>query len=151
MSRGTHWFGYGWVALLMSLAAGLAPRPAHAAGPNWRDDATLAVKVFEHSFQRVTANDVGCVVRVRLYFDAPASSYREAAAQRNHYRFRAEVKLSGGNRFVSEVFGNTEPGARVLELSYNTALEGCWAQQALKLRKVDVHACRGSKCQPQDF
>ncbi|MEY2934271.1 MAG: hypothetical protein RL033_5020 [Pseudomonadota bacterium] len=151
MSRGAHRLGYVWVALLLALAASLAPSTAHAAGPHWRDDAALAVKVFEHSFQRVTANDVSCVVRVRLYFDAPASSYREAAAQRNHYRFLAQVKLSGGNSFLSDVFSNTEPGARVLELSYNTALEGCWAQQALKLRKVDVHACRGAKCQPQAF
>lgn len=138
-------------ALLLALAASAAPSPTHAAGPVWRDEAELAVRVFEHPFQRVTANDVGCVVRARLYFDAPASGYQEAAPQRNHYRFLAEIKLSGGNRFVSEVFSNTEPGARVYELSYNTALEGCWAQQALKLRKVDVHACRGSKCTPQGF
>lgn len=139
------------VALLLALAVSAVPTPTPAAGPVWRDDATLAVKVFEHAFQRVTANDVGCVVRVRLYFDAPASGYQEPAPQRNHYRFLAEVKLSGNNRFVSEVFSNTEPGARVFELSHNTALEGCWSQQALKLRKVDVHACRGSKCTPQGF
>jgi hypothetical protein len=151
MTSASKRIGYGLGALLMTAAAAAVPSPTLAAGPVWRDDAELAVKVFEHSFQRVTANDVGCVVRVRLYFDAPASNYREAAAQRNHYRFLAEVKLSGNNRFVSEVFSNTEPGARVLELSHNTALEGCWAQQPLKLRKVDVHACRGSKCQPQGF
>lgn len=142
---------HGKVALLLALAVGLVPGPAAAAGPVWRDDAALAVKVFEHAFARVTANDVGCVVRVRLYFDAPASGYQDAAPQRNHYRFLAEIKLSGNNRFVSEVFSNKEPGARVFELSHNTALEGCWAQQALKLRKVDVHACRGSKCTPHGF
>lgn len=139
------------VALLLALAASAIPTATPAAGPVWRADATLAVKVFEHAFHRVTANDVGCVVRVRLYFDAPESGYQDAAPQRNHYRFLAEIKLSGNNRFVSEVFNNTEPGARVYQLSYNTALEGCWAQQPLKLRKVDVHACRGSKCTPHGF
>lgn len=138
------------VALLLMVSWGL-PAPAFAAGPVWRESAPLAVRVFEHAFQRVAANDAGCQVRVRLYFDAPAAAYREPAAARNQYRFIAEVKLSGGNHFQSEVFSNTEAGARVFAFSHDSALEGCWAQQKLKLRKVDVHACRGSKCVPQKF
>lgn len=142
------------VSLFVSalLVASLAfPAPAFAAGPVWRDRAPLAVRVFEHAFQRVDANDVGCQVRVRLHFTAPASGYQEPLAARNHYRFIAEVKLSGGNHFQSEVFSNTEAGARVFAFSHDSALEGCWAKQELKLRKVDVHACRGSKCVPQRF
>ena len=140
------------VAAACTLAASLAlPLAASAAGPVWRASAPLAVRVFEHAFQRVDANDVGCVVRVRLHFDAPASGYQEPDAVRNHYRFIAEVKLSGGNHFQSEVFSNTEPGARVIAFSHDTAPEGCWAKQELKLRKVDVHACRGSKCVPVPF
>ena len=135
-------------AIVASLAL---PSPVLAAGPVWRDSAPLAVRVFEHVFQRVDANDVGCLVRVRVHFDAPASAYQEPAAVRNHYRFIAQVKLSGGNHFQSEVFSNTEPGARVFAFSYDTALEGCWAKQELKLRKLDVHACRGSQCVPQKF
>jgi len=135
-------------ALVASLTL---PSQRLAAAPVWRDSAPLAVRVFEHLFQRVDANDVGCVVRVRVHFDAPASAYQEPAAVRNHYRFIAEVKLSGGNHFQSEVFSNTEPGARVFAFSHDTALEGCWAKQELKLRKLDVHACRGSECVPQAF
>jgi hypothetical protein len=127
------------------------PSPALAAGPVWRASAPLAVRVFDHAFRRVDANDVGCMVRVRLHFDAPASGYQEPAAARNHYRFIALVKLSGGNHFQSEVFSNAEAGARVFAFSHDTALEGCWAQQELAVRKVDVHACRGSKCVPQAF
>lgn len=134
----------GWIAAFL-------PVPALAAGPVWRDSAELPVKVFEHAFRRVEANDVDCVVRVRLHFDAPPSAYQEPSPVRNHYRFIAEVKLSGGNHFQSEVFSNTEAGARVFAFSYDTAAEGCWAKQALKLRKVDVHACRGAKCVPQKF
>lgn len=133
------------------LAAASLPAPALAAGPVWRDSAELPVKVFEHAFRRVDANDVDCVVRVRLHFVAPAAGYQEPSPLRNQYRFIAEVKLSGGNHFQSEVFSNTEPGARVFAFSHDTALEGCWAKQPLKLRKVDVHACRGAKCVPQRF
>jgi hypothetical protein len=133
------------------LTAVSLPGPALADGPVWRDSAELPVKVFEHAFRRVDANNVDCLVRVRLHFDAPAAGYQESSPVRNHYRFIAEVKLSGGNHFQSEVFSNTEPGERVFAFSHDTALEGCWAKQPLKLRKVDVHACRGAKCLPQSF
>jgi hypothetical protein len=147
----SSWVRRGASGALAALFGLLSLPPSAAAAPVWRGSAPLAVQVFEHSFQRINANDVGCVVRVRLYFDAPATSYREPSAVRNHYRFLAEIKLSGGNRFVSEVFSNTEPGARVFAFSHDTALEGCWAKQDLKLRKVDVHACRGANCVPQKF
>jgi len=146
-----YWSNAAPSVILLLVVSLVLPSPAFAAGPVWRDSAPLAISVFEHAFRRVDANDVGCLVRVRLYFDAPPSGYQEPAAVRNHYRFIAEIKLSGGNHFQSEVFSNTEAGARVFAFSHDSALEGCWAKQELKLRKVDVHACRGSRCIPQKF
>jgi len=135
----------------VALAVLVIAAESAAAGAVWRDTADLAVRVFEHAFARATVNDAGCWVRVRLYFDAPSEGYREAAPQRNHYRFIAQVKLSGGHSFVSESFDNREPGARVFAFSHDTAGEGCWAKEERKLRKVNVHACRGSRCVPERF
>src|SRR5687767_14494124 len=109
-----RWFAgrRNWVWLL-SLAAALAAAGSSLAKSKWWEAAEMAVKVHEHAFHRVTANGVGCQVRVRLYFDAPHASYRDADTQRNRYRFRAELKFSGGKRFVSEAFDNAEAGPRV--------------------------------------
>lgn len=141
---------FGLLSLLAS-APWLLERAASAAGPVWRDTEQLQVHLFEHAFNRALLNDAGCQVRVRLYFDAPAAGYREPTPARNHYRFIAEVKLSGGQKFVSEVFDNIEPGARVYAFSHDTTSEGCWAAQEHALRKVDVHGCRGALCKPQRF
>jgi hypothetical protein len=132
------------------VAASAVPALAVGAAP-WWDTAQVEVKVHEHAFHRVTINRVGCQVRVRLYFDAPQAAYREAAAARNQYRFRAELKLSGGQRFVSDVFDNREAGARVFAFSHDSQSQGCWAEEGRKLRKVDVHACRGDRCTPESF
>jgi hypothetical protein len=117
----------------------------------WWDEARIQVRVHDHGFQRVTANAIGCSVRVRLHFDAPPSAYGEPARERNHYRFTAQVTLSDNQRFVSEVFDNAEAGARVFAFSHDSASEGCWAEREHTLRKVDVHACRGEGCVPQSF
>lgn len=139
---------YGVWASLCLLASSAA---ALAAGAAWWDEAPLGVKVHDHAFHRVTANGIDCNVRVRLYFDAPHAGYREPAAARNHYRFRAELKLSGGKTVVSEVFDNTEGGLRVFAFSHDTRSDGCWAREEHKLRKVNVQACRGQRCVPKDF
>ena len=65
--------------LAVALAALAIAAESVAQGAVWRDSANLAVRVFEHAFARATVNDVGCVLRVRLYFDAPAEGYRETA------------------------------------------------------------------------
>jgi hypothetical protein len=117
----------------------------------WWDEAQIQVRVHEHAFHRVTANAVGCSVRVRLYFDAPASEYGEGASERNHYRFLARVSLDADSAFSSPVFDNGEVGARVFAFSYDTSAEGCWAEREHALRKVDVHACRGERCIPKPF
>jgi hypothetical protein len=140
--------GLGWTGAAV-LCFGAVAR---AAAPVWWAEATnLVVRVHEHTFHRASANGIGCRVRVRLYFDAPADRYRDPAAERNHYRFLAEVKLSGGDHFVSEVFDNAEVGARVFAFSHDTGSEGCWAEKEHALRKVDVHACRGEHCTPEAF
>ncbi len=122
-----------------------------SASQSWWHEAPLRVEVHDHAFRRASANAIGCEVRIRLYFDAPAEKYAEPVAERNHYRFLAELKLSGGHRFVSPVFGNTQPGARVMSFSHDSQFDGCWAERPRKLRKVDVHACRGVGCVPHGF
>lgn len=117
----------------------------------WWDEARIRVEVHEHGFRRVTANAIGCVVRVRLHFDAPPSGYAEPARERNLYRFAAQVTLSDNVRFVSEPFVNAEAGARVFAFSHDSAADGCWAEREHTLRKVDVHACRGEGCVPEPF
>ncbi len=133
-----------------ALALALAAAPALGASAWWAE-ATLQVRVHEHAFQRVTANAIGCSVRVRLHFDAPDAAYGGPVSERNHYRFRARVLLSGNQSFESEVFGNSVAGARVFAFSHDTAGEGCWADSERSLRKLDVHACRGEGCLPQAF
>jgi hypothetical protein len=136
---------------VFAVSAGLTVAGLSAGKSAWWQSADVGVQVHEHAFHRLTANGVGCQVRVRLYFDAPHAAYRDAAPPRNRYRFRAEVKLSDGKRFVSEVFDNTEAGPRVFAFSHDTGDQGCWAETEHKLRKLDVHACRGELCTPEVF
>jgi hypothetical protein len=133
-------------AALLPVLAGSA-----LAASRWWDEAQVGVRVNEHAFSRLTANGIGCSVRLRLYFDAPATKYSEPVAERNHFRFRAQVQLSDGARVSSEIFDNAEPGARVYAFSHDTSPEGCWAERAHTLRKLDVHACRGVRCVPEAF
>jgi hypothetical protein len=135
-----------WIALASVFAA--APALAKSL---WWDEARIGVKVHDHAFNRVTANAIGCTVRVRLHFDAPLAAYQEPAPERNHFRFAAQITLSEGQRFVSEPFDNVEAGARVFAFSHDSGPEGCWAEREHTLRKVDVHACRGVGCVPEPF
>ncbi len=137
---------------LMTVAGSLANAvPAFAAPSAWWDGASIAVKVHDHAFHKVSANAIGCEVRVRLFFEAPAASYSEPAAGRNHYRFRAQIRMSGGHDFESDVFDNSEPGRRVFAFTFDSQMQGCWADETRNLRKVDVHACRGPTCVPKSF
>jgi hypothetical protein len=137
--------GFRWAAAGLLLAA-----PALAASA-WWDEASIRVAVHDHAFHRITANAIGCSVRVRLYFSAPESGYRDSVADRNQYHFRARVQLSDDQSFDSEVFDNGVAGARVFSFSHDTRPEGCWAEGERSLRKVDVHACRGKGCVPEAF
>jgi hypothetical protein len=136
---------------LASLVVSWVEAAPALAAPGWWSEANVRVKVHEHAFHRVTANAVGCSVRVRLHFAAPAAKYAEPAAERNHFRFRAQVLLSDGASITSEIFDNAEPGARVYAFSVDTTLQGCWAERAHTLRKLDVRACRGARCVPEPF
>lgn len=140
----------GWGLLAASLAAVCSALPAFARSL-WWDEARIGVKVHDHAFHRVTANAIGCSVRVRLYFDAPFAGYQEPLPERNHFRFSAQVTLSDNQSFVSETFHNVEAGARVFAFSHDSSAEGCWANREHSLRKVDVHACRGVGCVPEPF
>jgi hypothetical protein len=134
-----------WLAALLGMQA------AALAASTWWDEAEVGVRVNEHAFSRLTANGIGCDVRVRLHFDAPAARYAEPAAERNHFRFRAQVLLSDGASINSEIFDNAQAGARVYAFRHDTAPEGCWADRAHTLRRLDVHACRGVRCVPEAF
>jgi hypothetical protein len=134
----------------LAAACLLLAAPALAAAA-WWDEASIRVQVHEHAFHRVTANAIGCLVRVRLYFSAPEAAYADASSERNHYRFRARVLLSDERSFDTEVFDNAVGGARVFAFSHDTGAEGCWAEKQRSLRKVDVHACRGQACLPEPF
>jgi hypothetical protein len=137
-------------ALGITLGVALTAPLALAKSP-WWDEAKIRVMVHDHVFHRVTANAIGCSVRVRLHFDAPHSGYGEPAPERNYYRFSAKVSFSDGQGFVSEPIGNAEGGARVIAFSHDTTEQGCWAEREHTLRKVDVHACRGAGCVPEPF
>lgn len=141
-----------WLLIVLGclVAPVVASRAANAEARWWRE-ASIGVTAHEHAFHRITANNHQCVVRVRLYFDAPTAGYRAPATSRNQYRFIAEVKFSGGHEFVSEPFVNREPGARVFAFSHDSQFDGCWADADRKLRKVDVHACRGESCKVRGF
>jgi hypothetical protein len=139
------------LAFVLGLLGLSVPGTLAWAGASWWDEAKLVVQVHEHAFGRVTVNRVGCQLRARLYFDAPAAAYSAADAARNHYRFRAELKLAEGRRVVSEVFDNAEVGARVFAFTHDTSSQGCWAEREHELRKLDVHACRGPRCTPEVF
>ena len=138
-------------ALLVAALAALSLTTLALATAPWWDEARVGVRVNEHAFSRVTANGAGCSVRMRLHFDAPPAKYAEPVAERNHFRFRALVLLNDGASVKSEIFDNAEPGARVYAFSRDTTSEGCWAERAHALRKLDVHACRGVRCVPEAF
>ena len=143
LRRRTQSLSFGLAALGVSSAA--------FGAESWQDEARLAVKVHEHVFHRVVVAAVDCQLQVRLHFDAPKAGYAEPVPERNHYRFIARVKVAGGKRFVSPILSNAQPGARVISFAHDSTGEGCWAGKRRKLRKVDVHACRGTNCTPKGF
>jgi hypothetical protein len=137
--------------LLLAVGSLMAPLLA-LADEGWTDEAKIQVKVHDHVFHTVKTGPTGCVMRVRLQFDAPASAYAEPAPERNHYRFSIKVIFSDGKSIVSPTpIDNRQPGARAIAFKFDTTAEGCWTDGRPSLRKVDVHACRGPGCVPQPF
>jgi hypothetical protein len=122
------------------------------AEPGWSDEAKIQVKVHDHVFYAAKASADGCAVNVRLHFNAPPSAYSDPAPERNHYVFSAKVSFSDGQSFVSErPLDNRQAGARILAFRQDTTGKGCWAERQHTLRKIDVHACRGTGCVPTPF
>lgn len=138
-------------AAAASLAFGGVAAAEGKKGQQWRHEAALSLTVHEHSFRRAVASASSCEVEVRLHFDAPATAYAEPVSERNHYRFVAQIKLSGGKSFLSPVLSNSKPGPRVISFRHDSGGQGCWAESRRKLRKVDVRACRGEGCTPRAF
>lgn len=141
---------FGLIAVCMVLISGLGSQSVRAAS-SWWHEAPLKIVAHDHRFYRVTANAIGCEVRVRLHFDAPQDRYRDPAASSNHYRFLAQLKMSGGDRFLSEVLSNRQAGPRVFSFTYDSQFDGCWAEQERRIRKVNIHSCRGKGCTPRGF
>jgi hypothetical protein len=152
-------FSAAWMTPLCFLAAWMTPLRAAAGAPadptaaqsDWWHEANPQITVHEHSFYRVTLNNIGCELRVRLYVDAPFERYRDADEAKNHYRFRALLKLAGGHSISSPEFSNDAPGLRVFAFTHDSNDAGCWAKEPRKLRKLDVNACRGKGCSVDAF
>lgn len=117
----------------------------------WSQGAMIDVRVHEHVFDRVHVESSGCSVTAKLHFSAPEQGYRSGARERDYHRFRARIRLTEGRGLESPVFGNPKPGRRLYTFTYDTASEGCWAEQQHKLQGVDVEACRGRRCVPKTF
>jgi hypothetical protein len=130
-----------------------ADTPADPGAPrsDWWHEANPQITVHDHSFYRVTLNNIGCQLRVRLYVDAPFERYRDPDEAKNHYRFRALLKLAGGRSITSPPFANDAAGLRVFAFTHDSSAEGCWVKEPRKLRKLDVNACRGQGCGLEAF
>lgn len=143
--------GYAVIAMSIALLGWSLLETTAVAAASWWHEAPLKVKAHDHQFYRVTANAIGCEVRVRLHLDAPAERYRDSEPSLNHYRFVAQLKMSGGDKFVSKVLNNRQPGPRVFSFTHDSQLDGCWAQQPKRIRKVNIHSCHGPRCKPRGF
>lgn len=115
----------------------------------WSQTAEFGVRTHRHSFHKASVESNDCTLHYRLYFTAPADAYENP--DRSHYRFRARVRFGSGKQFSSLVFANRGGGERVYERDYDTTGEGCWARETQKLLGVDVEACRGRGCVPDEF
>jgi len=124
---------------------------ALAAEGGWSHEAPVAIETYGHTFERVHASADGCSVAVRLHLQAPEKAYASKFPDDNHYAFVARVKFSGGKTLMSPTLTNSAAGRRVLSFRSKTDAKGCWAGEPHKLRKVDVHACKGKGCTPRPF
>src|SRR3970040_2465920 len=97
--------------------------------------------VHEHEFDRVTVQSSECSLTVKLWFTAPDAGYKERAAHRNSYLFRARVKLDGGRQITSENFRTSKPGRKLQTWVHDTSSDGCWAKEKPALRSVVVNGC----------
>jgi hypothetical protein len=114
----------------------------------WTQKAPFGVRVHDHALHDVELSATDCSLTYKLFFSAPADGYSSRAENRNYYLFRTRIKFQSGKKITPPIFGNTGPGERVYERTYDTSGEGCWAKQEQKLMGVDVEACRSRGCTP---
>jgi hypothetical protein len=131
----------------MTAAALFAPALALA----WSKEASFLARVHKHEFTRAAMESAGCVLKLRLFFDAPESAYQSDVKARNEYRFHARVNLDGGKALLTPVFHSLTPGKRSYDYAKDTTSEGCWAKPEAKIFGVDVEGCRGAGCTPEPF
>lgn len=131
------------------IAASLLVCPALAAA--WTSGSPFSAKVHQHEFARVDAKNEGCKVQAKLSFTAPESAYREPAAVRNYYRFKARIRFASGKNALSPTFFSKKPGNHSFIFEHDTTSEACWGKAEQKIIGVDVEGCRGKGCTVQPF
>ena len=82
-------------------------------------------RVHKHEFSRATVENAGCLLKLRLFFDAPESAYQPDSKARNEYRFHARVNLDGGHALLTPVFRSLTAGARTYDYVKDTSGEAC--------------------------
>lgn len=117
----------------------------------WTQEQQFAARVHKHEFSRVVLSGEGCIVKVRLFFDAPAEAYKNEIASKNYYRFHARIKLDSEHVLLTQIFHDQTPGAQVFDYQEDTTAHGCWAKSESHARSVDVEGCRGRGCTPAPF
>ena len=117
----------------------------------WSKEAMFMARVHKHEFTRATLDNNGCLLKLRLFFDAPEAAYQSESKARNEYRFHARVNLDGGRALLTPVFQSLTPGARSYDYTKDTASEACWGKAEAKILGVDVEGCRGASCAPAPF
>lgn len=132
-----------------SLVAGalLLPTLAYA----WTQEQEFSARVHKHEFSRVQLTGEGCIVKARIFFDAPAEAYESESPARNYYRFHARIKLDSEHVLLTGVFHNQSPGPHQFDYNEDTTNSGCWAKKESHARGVDVEGCRGRGCTPAPF
>lgn len=137
--------------LLLGLGTLGVASAAHADAAPWSTDTGVNVRVNDHTFDRLIVNAKGCEVSVKIKFDAPSKAYESRAKQRNHYLFRARIKLKDGKELVSELFRSSSAARRTYSQTFDTAPDGCWSEKKHPPIDLDVAACRGKRCKVPDF
>lgn len=112
----------------------------------WTQSAPIHSTVHDHVFDRVEVESSECSLKVKLWFTAPESGYKDRSRHRNSYLFRARVKLDDGKQLTSGLFRTSKPGRKLQTWSHDTSAEGCWAKGKPPLRQVVVNGCRGKRC-----
>ena len=136
---------------LLSAVAAAATSGVALLAHAWQLSAPFDAVVNDHEFHELKAWNEGCVLKVKLRFKAPESSYQSRASARNYYRFKARLEMSDNITVDSPIFGNPAAGNRVYTFSRDTESGGCWAETKLKIHNIDIEGCRGRRCHVQPF